>query len=333
MTAQVLEATRADLFRALGVLAEPPGAARERAVHDRLAELVGMAAPDRSAWTEAFVVQLVPHASVYLSEDGMLGGVAADRVAGFWRALRLPVPADADHVAALLGLYATVVEAEAGEPAGPRRVLLHEARAALLHEHLLSWLLAYTSAMSAVGPPAYAAWSELLREALLAETAAVSDAGGSTPLPIHLRDQPGNADRRDVIDELLAPARTGFILTRADLARAARQHGLGVRLGDRRLMLRSLMEQDPPGTLRWLADHARSWAARSRTDETVAGPIAAYWTARAAQTAERLDSARRGLNRSERENGERPPGLQDEPAVRPPAATAATTTEGVSDDH
>ncbi len=129
-----------------------------------------------------------------------------------------------------------------------------------------------------------------------------------------------------MIDELLAPARTGFILTRADLARAARQHGLGVRLGDRRLMLRSLMEQDPPGTLRWLADHARSWAARSRKDETVAGPIAAHWAARAARTAERLDSARRGLNRSERENRERPPGMQDKPYVRPPAATAAATT-------
>lgn len=293
MTVQVPAGTRADLFRALGVLAEPPGAAPGRAAHDRLAELVGIAAPARSAWTEAFVVQLVPHASVYLSADGMLGGEAADRVAGFWRALRLPVPSDADHVAALLGLYATLIEAEAAEPAGPRQVLWREARAALLHEHLLSWLLSYTSAMAKVGPPAYAAWAKLLRDALLAEAAELLDVGERKALPAHLREAAvgEEPDHQGIVEGLLAPARTGVILTRADLARAARQHGLGVRLGDRRLMLRSLIEQDPRATLGWLADHARWWAVRSRADEAVAGPIAAYWADRAAETAERLDRA------------------------------------------
>lgn len=314
MTAPARAGTRADLFRALGVLAEPP-ATSDGAAHDRLAELLGIETPDRSAWTEAFVVQLVPHASVYLSADGMLGGEAADRVAGFWRALRLPVPSDPDHVAALLGLYATVVEAEVAEPDGPRRVLWREARAALLHEHLLSWLLAYTSAMSEAGPPAYAAWADLLHEALLAEAAEVCDAGETPPLPAHLREQPAaseDVDDHGVLDELLAPARTGVIVTRADLARAARHHGLGVRLGDRRLMLRSLMEQEPGGTLDWLADHARSWAARSRGDMAVAGPVAAYWADRAAQTAERLDAAGREMDR---------------PQPRP------KRREGVTDDH
>ena len=141
--------TRADLLRALGVFAEPPGPQ-----HRRLAELLDLPAPTGSDWTEAFTVQLVPHASIYLGAEGMLGGEAADRIAGFWRALRQPVPADPDHLTTLLGLYASLIEAQAGEPDGPRNVLLGHARTALLHEHLLSWLLAYTHAMSEVAPAA-----------------------------------------------------------------------------------------------------------------------------------------------------------------------------------
>jgi len=271
---------RAELFRALGVLAEPPGAE-----HARLAALVGVPVPSRSDWTEAFIVQLPPHASIYLGSEGMLGGEAADRVAGFWRALRLRVPADPDHVTALLGLYATLLEAEANESAPARRLLWREARTALLHEHLLSWLLVYSAAMGDVGPESYRRWASLLREALAAEAADVG-----TPLrpPMHLRDVPAlswTGESLDTLfDELLAPVRAGFVVARAHLAEAARHTSLGLRVGDRRRMLRGLLEQDPPATLEWLTDQAKTWSARHAANEQLAGPIAAYWSERAAAT-------------------------------------------------
>lgn len=276
--------TRAELFRSRGVLAEPPGPA-----HRRLAGLLGLPEPEPADWTEAFVVQLVPHASIYLGPEGMLGGEAADRIAGFWRALRLPVPEAPDHLAALLGLYATVREAERDEPAGPRRVLWRQARAALLHEHLLGWLLPYGHAMTESGPEPYARWAGLLRAALLAEAGEV---GPPDRLPAHLRELPpepaGPRRLAEVLAGLLVPARCGLVLTRAQLARAARRGGLGLRLGDRRRMLAALVEQDPPGALAAIADQAALWAGRHERDRTAAGPAAAHWAARARATARLL---------------------------------------------
>jgi TorA maturation chaperone TorD len=276
--------TRAELLRTLGVFAEPPGPQ-----HRRLADLLGVARPTGSEWTEAFMVQLVPHASIYLGAEGMLGGDAAERIAGFWRALHLPVPADPDHLTVLLGLYATVIEAQADEPAGPRRVLLGHARTALLHEHLLSWLLAYTHAMRRVAPKPYAAWADLLREALLAEA---DEIGPPDRLSAHLRTAPAAASVDDDLDailtHLLCPVRSGLILSRADLARVAHDGGLGLRLGDRRRVLHALIEQDPAAALTRLGNLAADWGRRHRADEPQAGPIATHWAHRADATANLL---------------------------------------------
>jgi hypothetical protein len=280
--------TRADLVRALGVLAEPPGPQ-----HARLADLLGLPVPGPTEWTEAFVVQLVPHASIYLSPDGMLGGPAADRIAGFWRAMHMPVPADPDHLAGLFGLYATLVEASPAEPVPARRALLGQARAALLHEHLLSWVPAYAHAMIEVGPPGYAAWAALVLEVVRDEAAAT---GVPARLPAHLRAVPPATPAREggldeVIGALLAPARCGLVLTRGHLAALARGAGLGLRLGERRRSLRALVEQDPPVALAGLAQQAEEWARRHRIDEPAAGPLARHWAERAATTAQLLYAA------------------------------------------
>ena len=298
--------SRADLIRALGVLAEPPGPE-----HRRLADLLRLPAPTGDAWTEAFVVQLVPHASIYLGPEGMLGGEAAARIAGFWRALGMPVPADPDHLSALLGLYASLIETEAGEPAGPRRVLLGHARGALLHEHLLSWLLAYTSAMTEVAPPAYAAWAGLLGDAIRREA---EDVGAPGRLPAHLHAAPPPArpddGLDDVLEHLLCPVRSGLILTRGHLARLARAGGLGLRLGDRRRVLRTLIEQDPATAVGLLADQARGWAIRHRDDARAAGPIAIHWADRATATAQLL---RDGVHTKEVSHGRDPADRDPQP--------------------
>jgi hypothetical protein len=273
--------TRADLWRALGILAEPPGPA-----HPPLADLLGLPGAVASDWTEAFVVQLVPHASIYLNGDGMLGGEAADRVAGFWRALRIPVPADPDHLSTLLGLYASLVDRHVGEPDGPRRRLLAQARATLLHEHLLSWLPAYALAMGDVGPPPYAAWAGLLREALRAES---TELGPPDRLPAQLAGTPAMAGPDDglpaVLGALLCPARAGLVLARGHLAMLARDARLGLRLGDRSRILRALLDQDAPAALALLRGQAVTWEGRHRADAPTTGPIADHWAARAGITA------------------------------------------------
>ncbi|HEX8188799.1 MAG TPA: molecular chaperone TorD family protein [Pyrinomonadaceae bacterium] len=276
-----------ELIRALAVLVEPPG----RPGAARVAEALGLGElPEASAYTDLFVFQLYPYASVYAGAEGMLGGEARDRVAGFLAALGHDVPAEPDHLALLLGAYAGLCEAEAAEGDERRRGRVRGARRALLWEHLLSWLPVYLDKVGRVAPRFYRLWAETLRAALDAEAAAV---GAQESLPLHLREAPPLADPRESAPEeflksLLAPARSGLVLVRDDLARAARELGAGVRAGERLYALRSLAGQDAAGTLSWLAREAEEWRALHQRRRDAHGAVAAWWAGRAASTAELL---------------------------------------------
>jgi hypothetical protein len=274
-----------ELFRALAALAEPPSGGGGAG---RLSEALGLGAPPTaSEYAEVFVFQLYPYASVYLGAEGMMGGEARERVAGFWRALGQTPPAEADHLSTLLSLYARLVELEEAEGSAPRREGWRGARKALLWEHLLSWLFVYLQKLSEVAPPFYRGWGELLTGALLAEASAV---GAQDALPAHLREAGALTDPRgspveEFLQTLLAPARSGMILVRSDLGRAARSLGLGARAGERKFTLKSLLGQDAAGVLGWLAVEASAWAARHRARRSALGAVAEWWESRAAESA------------------------------------------------
>ncbi|HKX19869.1 MAG TPA: molecular chaperone TorD family protein, partial [bacterium] len=290
-------APRAEVFRALAVLCEPPADG-----HARVCDALGLAAaPDAAEFTDLFVLHLYPYASVYLGAEGMLGGEARDRVAGFWRALHLTPPPEPDHLAALLGLYASLLEREGEEREPARRALWGQARAALLHEHLASWLPPYLDRIEALAPGSYRSWAELLRASLAEEAARAADAAappdGSPPavaLSAHLRAAPPLPDpRRDgsraFVTGLLAPVRCGMILTRADFVRAAQDLGLGLRVGERKFALAALLSQAPEAVLDWLAGAARGCAARHAAHTDIMGAAAGFWSNRAAAAAHLLD--------------------------------------------
>jgi TorA maturation chaperone TorD len=272
-----------DLLRALAALSEPPASA-----HVPLSEALELPAlPSASDYTELFLLQLVPYASVYLGAEGMIGGEACDRVAGFWRALGLTPPSEPDHLSALLGLYASLTEAERAEPGGPRRLALRRTRKALLWEHLLSWLPAYLAKATEIGSFAYWRWTRILSAVLESE---MDELGAQERLPLHLRAAPPLSDPEEeggsaFLDSLLAPVRSGMILARADLARASRDLGLGLRLGERRYALLALMSQDPAATLQWLSEEAEHWRQRHAGSEGLLGGIARHWRDRAGATA------------------------------------------------
>lgn len=286
-----------ELFRALAVLVEPP----DRPGAARVAEALGLGElPEVSAYTELFVFQLYPYASVYVGAEGMLGGEARDRVAGFMAALGHEVPAEPDHLALLLGAYAGLAEAEGVDADARRRESLRRARRALLWEHLLSWLPVYLDKVERVAPRFYRRWAEMLGAALDAEAV---ELGAQSELPLHLREAHALADPRAAAPEeflktLLAPARSGLVLVRDDLARAARELGTGVRAGERLFALRSLVGQDAAGTLNWLAREAEEWHALHQRRRAAHGPIAEWWAARAASTAKLLRELSRDADES-----------------------------------
>src|ERR1051325_10479599 len=129
-----------ELFRALAVFAEPPG----REGVGRVAEALGLGeVPDASAYTDTFVFQLYPYASVYVGDEGMLGGEASARAAGFLTALGREAPREPDHLATMLGAYASLCESEERARDEREREHFRGARRAFLWEHLLSWLPVY----------------------------------------------------------------------------------------------------------------------------------------------------------------------------------------------
>jgi TorA maturation chaperone TorD len=249
--------TPVDLLRTLAVIAEAP-----QEQYSDLCRALGLSEiPTAAQYSDLFLFQLYPYASVHLGPEGMMGGEARDRVGGFWRALGFTPPAEPDHLAALLGLYATLADREASL-AGAERSLTFESRRALLEEHLAPWVFAFLGRISDLTAGAYAEWAELLDEVLREELRSVREDTGGAGLALHLREAPELPDPRLEGSEaflagLLAPVRSGMVLTRADLARVAGELDIGLRAGERRYALEHMLAQDASGTLAALGDEAR----------------------------------------------------------------------------
>lgn len=272
-----------ELIRALGTLIESPSAE-----HARAAAALGLPAPPEPAEHGRVITrQRYPYASVYLGAEGMVGGEARDRIAGFRRALGTP-GREADHLASLLGLLAALDRWRRDEPEPARRTLVAQARVTLVWEHLASWTGPYLASFRGCGAAFYEAWASLLGEVLgrLEGEMTFPDY-----LPAALREAPGLADpRRDgaapFVTALLAPVRSGVIVLHDDLVRLGKEAGLACRAGERRYVLNSFLAQDPVTTLEWLEAHAHHWHARVGT--TRPAPVAKWWSKRAAATASLL---------------------------------------------
>ena len=133
----------AELLRALGsVPGSPPPYCQP------VLAALGLPPLTAAEHTAAFVLTAPPHAAIHLGSEGKLGGEGLDRVAGFWRAIGLAPPADADNLGVLLMLYAELAEAGTAARSELTRQRLTHARAALLREHLWSWAPGYLAALS-----------------------------------------------------------------------------------------------------------------------------------------------------------------------------------------
>lgn len=285
-----------ELLRALATFAEPPGAETSH-LADML-ELGGQ--PSRADYTDLFLLQLPPYASVYVGAEGALGGEARERVAAFWRVLGQTPPPEPDHLALLLALYAWLVEREEEEAQGScQREARSYLRITFLWEHLLSWLPAYLAKLQTIATPAYGVWGKLLSRVLREE----AQRGGIAPmLSPYLREthplaHPGTGSLRPLVKGLLTPIQSGIILTRADLVRAGRQLGLGLRVSERHMILITLLQQDGANSLNWLAEEAFAWRSYHAAWRAVSGELAVFWEERAGETARLLAALREEATR------------------------------------
>ncbi|HUP88061.1 MAG TPA: hypothetical protein VM100_01800 [Longimicrobiales bacterium] len=244
-----------EIIRALGTLAEAPGPEQIRAA--QLLELPGE--PTRAEFTDLFVVQLYPHASVYLNSDGQPAA---------------QVGQPSDHLSALLTFYAKLND--------------DDARRAFLWAQLISWVLPFAMRAQELGSPMYRAWATLLLDTLEGEA---SQLGNPLVLPTRLSDSHNIATlsvNETLVDGLFAPVTSGVILTRADLSRCVSQLQLPTRVAERRYTLREMMMQEPVKVAGWLAAEARRQAGLWTRASATFDVVRAHWEMRALKTADTI---------------------------------------------
>jgi hypothetical protein len=278
-----------ELLVALGAICDSPEAARAPAA------ALGLGPVSSEEHTSVFVLNCPPYASIHLGVEGQMGGEAADRAAGYWRVLGLSVPTEPDHLACLLALYGHLGAALADAASPSARRAIASARAALLWEHLWPWVPGYCHAVASLGSEALGAWATTVQTVLATDLVDVpvdpaKQPARTLPLALRLAPAPLSADAGldQMLDALVAPLRSGIVLTRDSVARACRTVGVGLRVAERRFALRAMFEQDLPRTLTWLADEAQQWSEQHRRAGTDC--TSRWWAQRAAATAAFMDS-------------------------------------------
>ena len=274
-----------EVYRALGLLIEAPAEG-----HRTVAAALGLpSVPDGAIHGTEVAFQRYPYASVYLGEEGKLGGDARNRIAGFWTALGMELPGEPDHISSLLSLMTSLGEAESTGSDAAEAALLAQARATLAWEHLHAWCVPYLHSFRSSPSPYYRMWAEMTRGAV--------EQGLDPSPPDHL---PGAlvaaaayplTDPREgeagggFVPKLLAPIRSGVVILRSDLADLADSVGLAMRAGERAYALSWFLGQDPGGTLAWLAGFAQRWAADLEGGTAAPDTVVRWWADRARSTA------------------------------------------------
>jgi len=237
----------------------------------------------RADHTRVFVLDLAPYASIYLDPEGKLGGACVDQIAGVWRVLGLDPPREPDHLLSLIGLYAALGSAIKDCRSEVARKRVEVAARTVLAEHIHPWIFVYLAAVESYS--ATATWAALVQGVLREELSAWPQ---EDVLPLTLRDAPkpdlDDLSAEKVYELATVPVVSGGVVTFGDLETMGSRAGLGVRRGERRFVLRSMLEQGPRETLCELGAHFRTWEGRALGE----GSVASWWKERAAATADAL---------------------------------------------
>src|SRR5688572_28284183 len=151
------------LFSSLGEIIEAPGAEQAR-----MARMLGLAGePNRNEFTNLFVVQLFPYASIYLNANGLAGGAVRRRVTDYWKMADAISPHEPDHITALLKPYGSLHPTHGDYPTSD----MTDIRRIIFWEILASWLPMYLLRIRELGSSLYQAWSDVLFDVIEAEAA------------------------------------------------------------------------------------------------------------------------------------------------------------------
>lgn len=232
------------------------------AVVETIPELAAAAYPyDPDEAAAAFYALLgmnvPPYQSLFLDDTGLLGGAECDRVRASYREMGFAVDEanePADHLGhELLALsHLCLAEADAWEDGHTAMIArIRHLQTAFLHDHLLRWLPAFAIAVGRQGPSFYAHLATLTLELTLAPWQPVAATPVAAPTPpsspsphervARLLADP-NTGLAEIAAFLLTPVYSGLYLSRDDIGRLARVVDVPTGFGERRQMLRTVLE-------------------------------------------------------------------------------------------
>ena len=243
-----------------------------------------------------FGLEIFPYESVFLGEEGTLGGDATNRAqrtltaAGF-RGRRTDT--QPDHVGLLLGALSWLAAAEAealedGADPGPARA--HQAR--VIGGHLGRWLPVLSLSVSDMDR-----WTRRLLELTVEAVAAHGHAEPFElpPRPAELLDDPRTGLAR-IARAWLIPAHSGWVISRYTIGRLAARAGIPAGFGPRWKMLEGVLagavdHERASVVLDGLADELARWE-RGYAQAAELGYVVEPWRARLACTAGELERLR-----------------------------------------
>lgn len=269
------------LFPSLGEVIESPGPE-----HMRVAHMLGLRGEaTKKDFTNLFVIQLFPYASIYVSPNGLAGGAIRDEVARYHHLMDAPVPPEPDHISSLLKWYGVLQSRLNGYI---KEESVRHVRQAFFWNCIASWLPIYLIRTRELGSALYRAWADVTLDVLEAEAVQV---GMPTTVPSAFLTAPILPNVRDplaFVESLFVPIVSGLLLCRADLGRCAAENRLIVGVADRRTNVKKFLMEDTSGVCAWLYSESLRQADNVRMLPAAFGPMREFWIRRTETTANAL---------------------------------------------
>lgn len=198
-----------------------------------------------------FGMNVFPFETVFLAEDGLLGGIVTESVArAYYEAGYRPDESEtADHIGNELGLMAFLcgAESDAREDEVTQAVyhMTHLQRQ-FLDTHLLCWLPSLVLAIHRQGNETFSIIADLVLDLSFKHRQSLDDDPMHPTPPLVLPPAPNILDNdktglKDIAEFLLTPVYTGLYFSRDDIARIGSQFRLPRGFGKRHQMLTNLL--------------------------------------------------------------------------------------------
>ncbi len=270
------ERARAEVLRACSEVVANAG------LHSEIRGLFGLEGFSPADHTEVFALELLPDACIYLSPGAQLGGEPAERVSGFLVAAGLEPVREATSLANQLVMIADLIDQLLKASAGSQEAAaLEKVLAVLLFEHVLPWAPAYATATTRL-EPRLSAWAGAL-VGTLAELAASLELQNWEMTPSVLGGRSKAVEEASDFPAMAAsPFLCGTFLTKRILFERAYEAGLAPRIGSRKFIIASLLEQSPAAAAVVLREEAEFQAERWTELASAFGVPLASWADSAA---------------------------------------------------